>query len=90
MVSSADRSLFVKKIGDTIIIILIYVDDIISTENNQEEIKLVKSKLKEKIDIKDLKLLKYFLGIEIAHSSKGLFISQRKYTLDLLKETGKI
>jgi hypothetical protein len=34
--------------------------------------------------------LKYFLGIEIAHSTKGLFISQRKYTLDLLKETGKL
>jgi hypothetical protein len=37
-----------------------------------------------------LELLKYFLGIEIAHSLKGLFISQRKYTLDLLKETGKL
>ena len=34
--------------------------------------------------------LKYFLGIEIAHSSKGLFISQRKYILDLLEETGKL
>jgi Reverse transcriptase (RNA-dependent DNA polymerase) len=90
MVSSVDHSLFVKKIGDTITIILIYVDDIIIIENNQEEIKMVKSKLKEKIDIKDLGLLKYFLRIEIAHSSKGLFISQRKYTLDLLKETGKI
>jgi hypothetical protein len=37
-----------------------------------------------------LGLLKYFLGIEIAHSPKGIFISQRKYTLDLLRETGKI
>jgi hypothetical protein len=35
-------------------------------------------------------LLKYFLGIEIAHSKNGLFISQRKYTLNLLKETGKL
>jgi hypothetical protein len=34
--------------------------------------------------------LKYFLGIEIAHSIKGLFISQIKYTLHLLKETGKL
>jgi hypothetical protein len=31
--------------------------------------------------------LKYFLGIEIAHSQKGLFISQRKY---VLKEIGKL
>jgi hypothetical protein len=35
-------------------------------------------------------LIKYFLGIKITHSPKGLFISQRKYTLDLLKEIGTL
>ena len=45
--------------------------------------------LKENFDIKDLGKLKYFLGIKIAHSNKGLFLSQIKYTLDLLKEIGK-
>jgi hypothetical protein len=34
---------------------------------------------KENFNIKDLGLLKYFLGIEIAHSPKRLFISQRRY-----------
>jgi Reverse transcriptase (RNA-dependent DNA polymerase) len=89
-VSSADHSLFSKIDNNCIIIILVYVDDIIITGNNLEEIKRVKEKLKQNFDIKDLGLLKYFLGIEIAHSPKGLFISQRKYTLDLLKETGKL
>jgi Reverse transcriptase (RNA-dependent DNA polymerase) len=46
--------------------------------------------LKENFNIKDLGFLKYFLGIEIARSPKGLFISQRKYIFDLLKETGKL
>jgi Reverse transcriptase (RNA-dependent DNA polymerase) len=45
---------------------------------------------KKKFGIKDLGKLKYFLGIEIAHSKKGLFLSQRKYVLDLLQETGKL
>ncbi|RDX84623.1 Copia protein, partial [Mucuna pruriens] len=40
--------------------------------------------------MKELGKLKYFLGIEVAYSKQGIFISQRKYVLDLLKETGKL
>lgn len=34
--------------------------------------------------------LKYFLGVEVTRSKKGIFSSQRKYVLDLLTETGKL
>jgi Reverse transcriptase (RNA-dependent DNA polymerase) len=88
--SNADHSLFSKRSANFIIIVLIYVDDIIIVGNNLEEIKRVKMQLKENFNIKDLGLLKYFLGIEIAHSPKGIFISQRKYTLDLFRETEKL
>ncbi|GAA0152356.1 hypothetical protein LIER_37474 [Lithospermum erythrorhizon] len=37
--------------------------------------------------MKDLGVLKYFLGIEVAHSNAGIFLSQRKYALDILIET---
>ena len=40
--------------------------------------------------IKELGRLKYFLGIEVAHSREGIFISQQKYMTDLLKEIGKL
>jgi Reverse transcriptase (RNA-dependent DNA polymerase) len=89
-ISSADHSLFLKRGENYITIILVYVDNIIIIGDNLEEIKRVKVQLKENFDIKDLGLLKYFLGIEIVRSPKGLFISQRKYTLDLLKETEKL
>ena len=39
-------------------------------------------------EIKDLGSMRYFLGMEVARNQKGISVSQRKYTLDLLKETG--
>ncbi|RDX77850.1 hypothetical protein CR513_41960, partial [Mucuna pruriens] len=40
--------------------------------------------------MKELGKLKYFLGIKVVYSKHGIFISQRKYVLDFLKETGKL
>lgn len=37
--------------------------------------------------MKDLSGLKYFLGIEVYKLKLGIFLSQRKYILDLLAET---
>ncbi|CAL2259461.1 unnamed protein product [Prunus armeniaca] len=39
---------------------------------------------------KDLGGLKYFLGIEVAQSQQGIFLSQNKYVLDLLTDTGML
>ena len=66
------------------------MDDIIITGSDKEGIILTKAFLKSSFDIKDLGELKYFLGIEICRSKEGLFLSQRKYTLDLLSEAGDL
>ncbi|KAL0641454.1 hypothetical protein Bca4012_103025 [Brassica carinata] len=68
--------------------LLVYVDDIIITGSDKEGIKATKEFLKSMFEIKDLGEMKYFLGIEICRSKEGLFMSQRKYTLDLLKDAG--
>ncbi|KAK2981322.1 hypothetical protein RJ640_007023 [Escallonia rubra] len=48
----------------------------------------IKSHLCDQFHTKDLGSLKYFLGIEVARSSSGLYLSQRKYTLDILDDCG--
>lgn len=50
--------------------------------------KRLKEFLLKHFHIKDLRNLKYFLGIEFAYSKKGIFISQRKYALDILQDLG--
>ena len=70
--------------------LLVYVDDIIVTGNDEKEKESLEKCLAREFEIKELGKLKYFLGIEVARSKQGIFISQRKYVLDLLKETGKL
>lgn len=44
--------------------------------------------LDSKFKIMDLGKLKYFLGLEVERSTQGMFLNQRKYTLELLEESG--
>ena len=64
------------------------MDDIILTGNDAGELEVLKKFLARKFEIKDLGALRYFLGMEFARSKKGIFVSQRKYVLNLLEETG--
>ena len=62
----------------------------IITGNNEEESRNLKEKLIKEFEMKDLGNLKYFLGIEVFRSKRGIFINQKKYILDLLAEVGMI
>ncbi|KAH9725530.1 protein kinase domain-containing protein [Citrus sinensis] len=86
--SHCDYSLFTSTIGSSITVVLVYVDDIVITGNNELAIKALKDFLHHRFHMKDLGILKYFLGIEIARSSKGIFLSQRKYALEILNDAG--
>ena len=67
-----------------------YVDDIVITESDSKGISSLKSFLQSQFHTKDLGMLRYFLGIEVMRSKHEIFLSQRKYVLDLLSETGKL
>ncbi|XP_019427151.1 PREDICTED: uncharacterized protein LOC109335472 [Lupinus angustifolius] len=68
--------------------ILVYVGDLVLAGNNLQEITNTKILLDNEFNIKDLGNLKFFLGMEIARTTQGIALYQRKYKLDLLQEAG--
>ncbi|KAF5779215.1 putative RNA-directed DNA polymerase [Helianthus annuus] len=86
--SKCDHSLFILSKKNVTVFLLVYVDDIVVTGNSDDEIKKIKHVLNETFKIKDLGVLKYFLGIEVLYDKKSVCLSQRKYCLELLNEFG--
>ena len=67
--------LFVKKLNNSFTAISIYVDDIVLARNDLNGIQLVTAFLDSQFRIKDLGNLRYFLGLEIARSKKGIVVN---------------
>ncbi|XP_071916283.1 uncharacterized protein [Coffea arabica] len=88
--SKSNHSVFYKQSEAGIILLVVYVNGIVITGNDVVGISSLKAFLHSQFQTKDLGLLKYFLGIEVAKNMKGIFMSQRKYVLDLLFEMEKL
>uniref|UniRef100_A0A2N9EIQ9 Integrase catalytic domain-containing protein n=1 Tax=Fagus sylvatica TaxID=28930 RepID=A0A2N9EIQ9_FAGSY len=86
--SNFDHTLFLKHRQSKVTALIVYVDDMIITGDDAEEISRLQEQLSTEFEMKNLGGLKYFLGIEVARSERGIFLSQRKYVLDLLTEVG--
>ena len=84
--SASDNSLFIKINGNSFIALLVYIDDIVIASNNQENVDELKKFPSGCFKLKDLGNLKYFLGLEVDRSSKGIFVIQRHYALQLLSD----
>lgn len=69
-----DYSLFTYKKGSVELYLLVYVDDIIITSNDQSAVTMIKQYLHNQFSIKDIGRLTYFLGVEVNYSTQGLMI----------------
>ena len=88
--SKSDHSVFYRNSSLGIILLVVYVDDIVITGSDFKGISSLTFLLHSQFHTKDLGMLRHFLGIEVMRSKHGIFLSQRKYVLDLLSETGKL
>ncbi|XP_042954676.1 uncharacterized mitochondrial protein AtMg00810-like [Carya illinoinensis] len=86
--SKANYSLFTKKEGNSFVALLLYIDDILLASSDIDSIEIVKKSLSAEFKLKDLGLAKFFFSMEIARSKKGISLSQRKYALELISDSG--
>jgi hypothetical protein len=85
--SKADSSLFIYKNNSTICYLLVYVDDLVITENAPSFVHSVIQQLGALFSLKDMGSLHYFLGIEVIPTPVSLLLSQHQYVRALLATT---
>eukprot|EP00253_Pinus_taeda_P013227 PITA_13227 len=82
--SPSDANLYIKHIGDDILLVVVYVDDLIITGSSANLIHGIKQDLCRTFDMTDLGLLHYCLGVEVWQTENHIFLSQSKYAKNLV------
>ena len=80
-------NLYWKEIDVGFMILVIFVDDIIFGGNDEESKKFA-NEMKKEFEMRMIGEMKYFLVLQIIQNKEGIFISQTKYLMDLLKIFG--
>ncbi|KAK6149158.1 hypothetical protein DH2020_016683 [Rehmannia glutinosa] len=83
-----DRTLFRIQDGKSILLVQIYVDDIIFGSTNKELCDKFSNLMQSKFEMNMMGELTFFLGLQVKQLKDGTFISQTKYTRDLMKKFG--
>lgn len=85
--SNSNHTLFIKRKSWKITTLIVYVVDMVVTEDDLKEMEALQRYLSNEFEKNDLGQLMYFLDIELASSKAGISLSQRMYVLDFLAQT---
>ncbi|GJV46006.1 retrovirus-related pol polyprotein from transposon TNT 1-94 [Tanacetum coccineum] len=85
---SVDPTLFIRREGNKLILVQIYVDDIIFAASTPELCDLFAKIMCSKFKMSMMGKISFFLGLQISQSPRGIFINQSKYALESLKKYG--
>ncbi|GJR25801.1 ribonuclease H-like domain-containing protein [Tanacetum coccineum] len=81
-----DTSLFIYRHGLDTAYLLLYVDDIVLTTSFSDLLQRIIRSLHQEFAMTDLGPLNYFLGVFVTRDSSGLFLSQKKYAIEILEK----
>nr|GFA15937.1 putative ribonuclease H-like domain-containing protein [Tanacetum cinerariifolium] len=81
-----DKTLFIKRHKDDILLVQVYVDDIIFGSPKKELSNEFEKLMHDKFQISSMGKLSFFLGLQVKQKSDGIFISQDKYVAGILKK----
>jgi hypothetical protein len=87
-IGKADSTLFIRKVDKNLFICQIYVHDIIFGSTNQSFCDEFHKIMTDRFKMSMIGELKFFLGFQIKQLEDGTFLSQTKYTQDILKKFG--
>ena len=82
--SSFGTTIFLRRSDHGITSLLLYVDDMIITGDDMQGVQDLKHFLGRQFEMKDIGLLNYFVGLEVCSSTDGYYLTQAKYTSDLI------
>ncbi len=86
--SDADPCMYCKTSEHGIVMIIFWVDDIIVAASSEQLLNHVKTSLFSKFEMKDLGVLRWFLGIEFSKHDSCITMSQKKYCQKILRKFG--
>jgi hypothetical protein len=78
--------LYILRTNRDTLIVVVCVDELLITGNNNDLIHILKKQLADSFDMPNLGTLHYFLGLQLLSLCNGFFTSQSKYVMDLLKK----
>jgi hypothetical protein len=81
-----DKTLFLLRQGDDILIVQVYVDDIVFGGSSHSLVEMFAEDMSKEFKMSMMEELQFFLGLQIKQAKEGTFVHQAKYTKDILKK----
>jgi hypothetical protein len=83
--SELEHAMYTRGFGKSRFLVGMYIDDLIITGSNEEELRQFKAEMMQHFKMSDLGLLSFYLGIEVRQNSNGITLNQAAYARKILE-----